>query len=171
MRPGVIVTVTSADRRRLAALARNRNAAQKHVWRAQIVLLSAAGMGTNEIMRRTAKSKTCVWRWQERFAQEGYHGLLRDKTRRARIAPLAAAVAERVVALTRTNPPVEATHWTAAMMAKAVGISASSVQTGKAINPADRANWRKLAEGWQRMATNDTPAPFRVAVADYDPVP
>ena len=37
-------------------------------------------------------------------------------------------IAERVVALTRTDPPVEATHWTASMMAKAVGISASSVQ-------------------------------------------
>jgi transposase len=128
MRPGIIVTVTPAERRRLQALARNRNAAQKHVWRAKIVLLSADGFGTNEIMRRTAKSKTCVWRWQERFAQEGYDGLLRDKTRRARIAPLAAAVAERVVALTLTDPPVEATHWTAAMMAAATGISVSSVQ-------------------------------------------
>jgi transposase len=128
MRPGMIVTVSRADRRRLEALARNRNAAQKHVWRAQIILLSVAGLGTNEIMRRTGKSKTCVWRWQERFAQEGYDGLLRDKTRRSRIAPLGAAVAERVVALTLSDPPAEATHWTAAMMATATGISVSSVQ-------------------------------------------
>jgi hypothetical protein len=47
----------------------DRNASQKHVWRAEIVLL-----GTNEIMRRTAKSKTCVWRWQERFVEEGFEG-------------------------------------------------------------------------------------------------
>jgi hypothetical protein len=32
-----------------------------------------------------------------------------------------------VVALTQTDPPTEATHWTATMMAKQVGISASSV--------------------------------------------
>ena len=32
-------------------------------------------------MRETSKSKTCVWRWQERFAGEGFEGLLRDKTR------------------------------------------------------------------------------------------
>ena len=56
-----------------------------HVWRAEIVLLSATGVGTNEIMRRTGKSKTCVWRWQERFMQDGYDGLLRDKTRPSRI--------------------------------------------------------------------------------------
>jgi transposase len=112
----------------LEALAGNRNAAQKHVWRARIVLLSAAGVGTNEIMRQTGKSKTCVWRWQERFAEEGYDGLLRDKTRRSRIPPLGPAVDERVVALTLSDPPAAATHWTAAMMAAATGISVSSVQ-------------------------------------------
>ena len=35
-------------------------------------------------------------RWQERFAQEGYDGLLRDKTRPSRIPPLGPEVAERV---------------------------------------------------------------------------
>jgi DDE superfamily endonuclease/Homeodomain-like domain len=74
------------------------------------------------------KSKTCVWRWQERFMQAGYDGLLHDKTRPSRIPPLGLDIADRVIALTRTDPPVEATHWTASMMAKAVGISASSVQ-------------------------------------------
>ena len=60
--------------------------------------------------------------------QEGYHGLLRDKTRPSRIAPLGSQIAARVVALTQTDPPAAITHWTAALMAKAVGISASSVQ-------------------------------------------
>jgi hypothetical protein len=32
------------------------------------------------------------------------------------------------VTLTQADPPAEMTHWTAALMAKAVGISASSVQ-------------------------------------------
>ena len=114
--------------RRLSTVARDRNAPHKHVWRAEIVLLSADGVGTNEIMRRTGKSKTCVWRWQERFMQAGYDGLLRDKTRPSRIPPLGSDIAERVVVLTQTDPPAEATHWTATMMAKAVGISASSVQ-------------------------------------------
>jgi transposase len=128
MRPGISVTVTAADRRRLEAIVRNRNAPQKHVWRAEIVLLSADGHGTMEIMRRTAKSKTSVWRWQERFAAEGVDGLLRDKTRPPRVAPLDQAVIDRVVALTMTEPPHEATHWTAAAMARATGISVSSVQ-------------------------------------------
>ena len=128
MRPGISMTLAPAERQRLEALVGDRNTVQKHVWRAQIVLLSADAIGTNEIMRRTGKSKTCVWRWQERFAAEGYDGLLRDKTRPSRIKPLGAAVAERVVARTLSDPPAETTHWTAAMMAKATGISVTSVQ-------------------------------------------
>jgi len=128
MRTGISITVTSADRVRLEAVVKDRNAPQKHAWRAAIVLLSAEGVGTNAIMRRTEKSKTCVWRWQERFMAQGVEGLLRDKTRPSRIPALGAEVAERVVALTLTDPPVEATHWTAEMMAKASGISASAVR-------------------------------------------
>src|SRR5246127_4985472 len=128
MRTGISIIVTPSDRFRLETLVRDRNAPQKRVWRAEIVLLSADGFGTGEIMRRTGKSKTCVWRWQERFMQEGFEGLLRDKTRPSRIPPLGADVAARVVALTQTDPPGEATHWTATMMAKESGISASSIQ-------------------------------------------
>src|SRR5271170_784597 len=128
MRTGIFIILKPADRRRLKVLARDRNAPHKHVWRAEIVLLSADGVGTNEIMRQTGKSKTCVWRWQERFMLAGYDGLLHDKTRPSRIPPLESDIAERVVMLSQTDPPAEATHWTAIMMAKAVGISASSVQ-------------------------------------------
>ena len=97
MRPGVSVSPSEADLERLRALVKDRNAPQKHVWRARIVLLSGEGVGTNAIMRETGKSKTCVWRWQERFAAEGVDGLLRDKTRPSRISKLDPSVAERVV--------------------------------------------------------------------------
>ena len=60
--------------------------------------------------------------------QEGVDGLLRDKTRPSRIPPLGPEVAERVVALTLTDPPAETTHWTADLMARASGISASAVR-------------------------------------------
>lgn len=96
------------------AVVKDRNAPQKHVWRAEFMLLSADSAGTVEIMRQTGKSKTCVWRWQERFAAAGFEGLLRDKTRPSRIPPLSPEVAERVAALTlqdplgepRTGPPI-----------------------------------------------------------------
>ena len=126
---GISFTASPTDRRRLDAVVRDHNTAQKHVWRATIILLSAAGVGTTEIMRRTGKSKTCVWRWQERFMEEGVDGLLRDKTRPSRIPPLGPEVAERVVALTLTDPPGEVIRWTASMMATAAGISESAVSS------------------------------------------
>ena len=128
MRTGISLTVSPIDRQRLSALIRDRNAPQKHVWRAEIVLLGSDGVGTVDIMRQTGKSKTCVWRWQERFAAEGFEGLLRDKTRPSRIPPLGPDVAEHVVALTLQDPPGETTHWTADMMAHVAGISASAVR-------------------------------------------
>ena len=128
MRNGISISVTAADRRRLEAIVAGRSTPQKQVWRAEIVLLSAEGAGTVEIMRRTGTSKTCVWRWQERFATEGVEGLLRDKTRPSRVPPLRQEVIDRVVVLTATEPPHEATHWTADAMAEAAGISASSVR-------------------------------------------
>src|SRR4051812_25492449 len=82
MRPGISITLHPSDRHRLEAIIADRNTPQKHVWRAEIVLLSADGVGTVEIMRRTGTSKTCVWRWQERFAEQGARG--RRTARRAR---------------------------------------------------------------------------------------
>ena len=122
------IRLSAADRSALEAVVANRNSPQKHVWRAKIVLLTIDGHGTAEIMRAAGKAKTVIWRWQERFGEEGVAGLWRDKTRPSRIPPLSPEVAERVVALTLAEPPPTASYWTGAAMAKAVGISVSSVQ-------------------------------------------
>jgi transposase len=128
MRPGINIDMTAADRARLTAVIADRNSPQKHVWRAAIVLATADGLGTNAVMRVTGKSKTAVWRWQERFASHGVDGLLRDKTRPSRIAPFGPEVGERIVAMTLAEPPGETTQWTGRAMAKATGVSLSYVQ-------------------------------------------
>ena len=125
------IRLSAADRSELETVAANRNSPQKHVWRAKIVLLTADGHGTADIMRATGKAKTVIWRWQERFGEEGVTGLWRDKTRPARIPPLRPEVAERVVALTLAGPPPTASHWTGAAMAKAA--AALDVLEGKVI--------------------------------------
>ena len=105
MRTGISLHVTARDRERLLAVVSDRNSPQKHVWRARIVLLTADGHGTSEIMRRAGVAKTAVWRWQERFMQAGVDGLLRDKTRPPRIPPLGARIIESVVQITLSDPP------------------------------------------------------------------
>lgn len=129
MRTGISFTVSATDQKRLEQIFKDPKSLQKHVWRSQIVLLSSAGHGTHGIMRATGKSKTCVWRWQERFMQKGVDGLLRDQTRPPGIAPIEDHRVREIVALTLKPPPHEATHWTLRAMAAVAGVAASTVQT------------------------------------------
>jgi transposase len=126
-RDDLCVFVGPANRAKLEAIIRDRNSPRKHVWRAEIVLATADGLGTSEIMRRARVSKPSVWRWQERYIEEGVDGLLRDKTRPSRVPPLAPEIKVAVLTKTAQETPAEATHWSRASMAKAAGISPSSV--------------------------------------------
>jgi hypothetical protein len=57
MRAGIVVDVTRADCRRLEAIIADRSSPQKHVWRANIILATADGCGTAEIMRRSRRAR------------------------------------------------------------------------------------------------------------------
>src|SRR6185436_18182415 len=128
MRAGIVVNVTRSDRLRLEAIVADRSAPQKHVWRANVILATADGCGTAEIMRRSGKAKPVVWTWQARFMAEGVDGILRDKTRKPGKARLPTATVAKVVDLVSGPPPGETTHWTGRMLASAAGISLRSVQ-------------------------------------------
>jgi transposase len=128
MRRDVEVRLGAGDRERLEAIVADGKSAQKHVWRAQIVLATAEGCGTAEIMRRAGVSKPCVWRWQRRFMEVGVDGLLHDKTRKPGKAPVPNPVVGQLIARTLGPPPGETTHWTSRAMAKAMGLAVSTVQ-------------------------------------------
>jgi len=122
------IIVTGEERARLVGLIADRNSPAKVVWRAQIVLATADGESVKAICRATGMSKPCVWRWQRRFAEDGVDGLLRDKTRPPGRKPLSSATKARVLAKTARETPQDATHWSVRTMAKATGISRTSVQ-------------------------------------------
>src|SRR5487761_694279 len=119
----VCVTVSASDKERLEAIVADRNRPQKHIERARVVLASA---GSDPVQRGAARlgvSRPMVWRWQQRFAEAGVDGLLRDKSRKPGKPPITAETVARVVAMTCASPPNQATHWTGRAMAGAVGIS------------------------------------------------
>ncbi len=89
MRTGTQFTVTPADHDRLETIISAPASPQKHVWRARIFLWPADGIGRSAIMGRTGKSKTCVWRWQERFMVKGGPPQTLDLPLRADIKPMA----------------------------------------------------------------------------------
>jgi hypothetical protein len=57
MRGWTTVEVCAADRARLEAIVADRNSPQKRVWKAEIVLLTADGLGTIEITRQPVLAK------------------------------------------------------------------------------------------------------------------
>jgi transposase len=124
----VCIVLADEDRTRLAAIVGDRNRPQKHVQRARIVLLSADRLPVLAVARQTEASRPAVWRWQQRFAEQGVDGLLRDKTRRPGKKPLPAATVAKILALPCGEPPRQATHWTGRMVAKAAGVSLRAVQ-------------------------------------------
>src|SRR5437870_13665524 len=96
----VCVIVSAVDRERLEAIVADRNQRQKYVERARIVLASADRGPAQRVAQSIEVSRPTVWRWQQRFAEAGVEGLLRDKTRKPGKAPIAAETAAQLVALT-----------------------------------------------------------------------
>jgi transposase len=98
------------------------------VWRARIVLLASDGLTATAISAAVGMSVLTVRRWRRRYVAAGVDGLLKDATRPSRVKPLSPEVVERVVRMTLHEKPPNATHWSLRSMAKAAGISYSSVQ-------------------------------------------
>ncbi|MCP4898534.1 MAG: IS630 family transposase [bacterium] len=128
MSQDVCPIVSAEDRVRLEAVIADHNQAQKHVARARIILHSSDRLNVAEIARLSGVSRPVVWRWQRRFADAGVDGLLRDATRKPGKPPVPADDVQRLIALTCSEPPGEATHWTGRAMAKVMGVSLRTVQ-------------------------------------------
>src|ERR1700730_6127088 len=122
------IQVPPKDREQLGRLVRDRNTPQKIVWRTQIVLLAGEGMGAVEVAARVGKSVLTVRRWRRRYTAKGVDGLVKDATRPPGRKPLTAETIKRVVQITLHEKPANATQWSARSMAKAAGISYTSVQ-------------------------------------------
>src|SRR5437660_1336860 len=94
----VCVVLSTAEREQFTAIAANRNRPRKHVERARIVLASADRHSVQRVAQSIGISRPTVWRRQQRFAESGVDGLLRDKTRKPGKPPIAAETTALVVA-------------------------------------------------------------------------
>jgi transposase len=94
--------------------------------RSEIVLLSAEGLTQQQIAERLGISRLQVNRWVGRFVSDRVAGL-RDAPGRGRKPWLAEAATQQVLERAVT-PPADLGRWSCRTMARAVGISAASVQ-------------------------------------------
>ena len=99
------ISISAADRERLERLVRDRNTAQKVVWRARIVLLASDGLTAEAIAAAVGKSLLTVRRWRRRYVAKGVDGLLKDATRPSRMKPLSPEKIKQVVHMTLNEKP------------------------------------------------------------------
>jgi transposase len=111
----------------LTSLAARRNTAQALALRARIVLRCASGAENQQVAADLRIDKTTVGKWRRRFVERRIDGL-RDEPRSGAPRTVADARIEAVIVRTLESQPPDATHWSSRGMARASGLSVSTVQ-------------------------------------------
>jgi len=128
MRTSKQIDVSDRDREELNQVVRNGNTRQKVALRARIVLLSADGISTGEIMSQLGTTTPTITRWRERYETDGVSGLLKDRSRPGRKRRIEETKVREVVDRTLQEKPSNATQWSTRTLAVAVGLSPASIQ-------------------------------------------
>jgi transposase len=119
--------LTAAERSELTALAGRRSTAQGLAERARIVLAASAGGSCPAIAARLGLHADTVRKWWHRFSADRLEGL-RDEPRPGAPRTIDDARIEAVIARTLESLPADGTHWSSRGMARASGLSVSTVQ-------------------------------------------
>jgi len=98
-----VVRLKPKQRRQLEAVVRRRQASHWMVSRARIILLSAAGLGVEEVAVALSLDRQVVRRWRKRFV-EGRVAALKDRKRPGRPQSIAREVWEKAATLV-VQPP------------------------------------------------------------------
>jgi transposase len=125
-RPLPVLELSPDEREELQRLARRPKTAQALALRARIVLACAEGRSNSEVARMQGVTRPTVGKWRRRFVERGVAGLL-DEPRPGPSRTVSDADVERVVVMTLESQPEDATHWSTRSMAKASGLSQSTV--------------------------------------------
>jgi transposase len=120
------IKLSENEREYLKRLVRRRKVARGHAQRAEIVLRAADGLNNCEIAAAVGVTRQTVRTWRERFAKHRLDGL-DDEPRCGAPRKIGDDRVEEIVTRTLETQPKNATHWSTRGMAKASGVSTSSV--------------------------------------------
>jgi transposase len=121
------IELDEAERAELMSLASRRSTAQALALRARIILACTEGGQSKVIAERLGLDRETVGKWRRRFMAQRLDGL-RDEPRSGTPRSIEDARIEAVIVRTLETLPPDATHWSSRGMAKASGVSISSVQ-------------------------------------------
>src|ERR1700732_5475533 len=115
------------ERAELPSLAPRRSTAQALALRARIILALADGDQSKVVAARLAVDPDTVGKWRRRFAEHRLEGLW-DEPRSGTPRTIEDARIEAVIVRTLETVPPDAPHWSLRGMARASGLSVSTVQ-------------------------------------------
>jgi transposase len=121
------VELDATERSELTSLASRRSTAQALALRARIVLACAEGGQNKVIAARLEVDPETVGKWRRRFIERRLEGLY-DEPRSGAPRSIEDERIEAVIVRTLESLPPNATHWSSRSMAKASGVSISTVQ-------------------------------------------
>jgi transposase len=122
----VEIVLSMAERGELERRVRRRRIARADATRAEIVLLAADGRNNCQIAKAVGTTRKTVQTWRARFAKHRLDGL-DDEPRCGAPRKIGDDRLEEIVTQTLETMPANATHWSTRAMAKASGVSTSSV--------------------------------------------
>jgi transposase len=120
------LTLTDDERSELRGWARRPSTAQAHALRARIILACAEGANNSEIAEELGVTRQTVGTWRRRFVERRLDGLV-DAPRSGAPRTITDEDVERVIATALEQTPKGATHWSTRSMARATGLSQSSI--------------------------------------------
>jgi transposase len=126
-RRAVGLLLTDVERTELQGLAARRSTAQAMALRARIVLACAEGAQNRDVAAGLGTCKHTVSKWRRRFAENRVEGL-RDEARPGAPRTVEDERIEALITATLESIPPDATHWSSRGMARASGLSVSTVQ-------------------------------------------
>src|SRR6201995_4956442 len=125
-RAAVAIALSNDERAELELRSRRRKTARADAQRAAIVLLAAAGKSNIAIAARLGVTRVTVTTWRNRFAQRRLPGLS-DEPRPGAPRKIGDDKIADVVTATLESTPPRATHWSRRSMARASGLSVTTV--------------------------------------------
>jgi len=125
-RPLPPLTLTTEEQETLHRWIARPKTAQGLARRARLTLLCAAGSANMTVAQRLGVTPQTVGKWRARFLAKRLDGLL-DEPRPGAPRQLSDTAVERVITRTLETTPRGATHWSTRTMARACGLSQSSI--------------------------------------------
>lgn len=127
----VEITLSAEEKQQMEKNIRSRKTSVRLRERSHIVLMAADGVPNYRIAKRLKRDINTVGRWRNRFAEEGYASIEKDRPRGAnhggKDSVQQAKLRSLIIKKTTQEKPKGATHWSVRSLARALGTTHSLV--------------------------------------------